>query len=173
MIALDSTELFNLLFTPEEIEEAETQGKIDVAYHEAGHAVVALELRGNRVLAYIERNPNGPSFGERAWTGKCQWWGTSELLEVIGPAVGVAGEIAVLMLRGEWNDESPWRLGPEDFNEIDAKRLSEANVVMALRDAGEILAERWPWVEAIAQALLKEESLTNGMILELIGREAA
>jgi hypothetical protein len=172
-LALDSTEIFPLLLTPEEIQEAEKQDKINVAYHEAGHAVLALELRCDHVRASIERNPNGPSFGEHGWIGNCQYWALADLLEVVAPAIGVAGEVAVLMLKGEWHEAMPWDLGLDAFNETDARSLTEDNVVMALRDASEILEERWSRVEAIAQALLQDEFLTDGMILEIIGREAA
>jgi hypothetical protein len=170
-LALDSTEIFHLLLTPEEIQEAEEQDKINVAYHEAGHAVVALELRCDLVMVHIEPNLNRPSFGEYAWFGKCQWRGKAELLEAIAPAVGVAGEIAVLMLKGEWNEEMPWCLEPEDFNETDAKSLTEDNLVMALRDAAKVLTKRWSRVEAFAQELLEHEYLTNGMAAEIIGKE--
>ncbi len=131
------------------------------AYHEAGHAIVALLLGFSVESAGID--PNG---------GYCIWNETLYVSEDRFPeswaAVNLAGSIAREIATGEpdsgqlTQDELAVRslsMGPEGLEELLGQARSRAE---------EILQNSWPLVQVLARALLKYRRLQGEQIQDII-----
>jgi hypothetical protein len=161
---LASEEAFNLLLTPEEIREEEKQDKIKAAYHEAGHAVVAISLGSNLVRANITPTHTNQPWGERQWIGSCsRMRDPKEAPHVIG----IAGVVAEAILANEWDENFGDYLDLTEISESDAEHLTESNCDEASFRAYHILHRQWDFVVRVADALISEESLTDWQILQM------
>ena len=164
MIALNSPELFGLLVSPAEIEEAKKRDKINAAHHEAGHAVVAILLGSTLVRANITPTHTKQPWGERHWIGSCTR--RSDARDKLH-LIGIAGVIAEAILSNEWHENFGDSLDLSEISESDAEHLTEGNVDEASFRAYHILHWHWDFVIRIAQALIEEESLTDWQIIQL------
>ncbi|CCF84185.1 hypothetical protein NITHO_3180004 [Nitrolancea hollandica Lb] len=131
------------------------------AYHEAGHAIVALLLGFSVESAGIDLNG-----------GYCIWNETLYVSEDRFPeswaAVNLAGSIAREIATGEpdsgqlTQDELAVRslsVGPEGLEELLGQARSRAE---------EILQNSWPLVQVLARALLKYRRLQGEQIQDII-----
>lgn len=131
------------------------------AYHEAGHAIVALLLGFSVESAGIDTNG-----------GYCIWSETLYVSEDRFPeswaAVNLAGSIAREIATGEpdsgqlTQDDLAVRslsVGPEGLEELFDKARSRAE---------EILQDSWPLVQVLAQALLRYRRLQGEQIQDII-----
>lgn len=131
------------------------------AYHEAGHAIVALLLGFSVESAGIDTNG-----------GYCVWNETMYVSEERFPeywaAVNLAGSIAREIATGEpdsgelTQDDLTVRtlsLGPEGLDELLGKARSQAE---------EILQASWPLVKLLARALLQYRRLQGEQIQDII-----
>ncbi len=131
------------------------------AYHEAGHAIVALLLGFSVESAGIDTNG-----------GYCIWNETLYVSEDRFPeswaAVNLAGSIAREIATGE-PDSGPLTqddlavrslsVGPEGLEELLGKARSRAE---------EILQDSWPLVQVLARALLRYRRLQGEQIQDII-----
>lgn len=163
-VALDSPEMFYLLTSPEEIEEAKVSDKIKSAYHEAGHAVVAICLGAKMVRACITPTHTMMPWGERHWIGVCSWIQNSDGAPHV---VGIAGVVAEAILDNTWNEYFGDDLLIEEISDSDAEYLNDANCEEASFRAYHILHRNWAFVIRVADALISDKSLTNWQILQL------
>jgi hypothetical protein len=112
-----------------------------VAYHEAGHAVVAHEL-GLKV-EWIERNKDG--------SGKCHMNKASRYKSALDEAViGAAGGLASGFKFGA----TQHAISPED--RLGFRNLTPKQRITAIERASQILRSHWPDVEALANRLLTD-----------------
>lgn len=142
--------------TPESI--AETTRKF-TAYHEAGHAVVALALGARNVEAWV----NSPCFQ----SGVCHMLATFR--PGMRPVVGVAGKVAEAIMGDGWDEDFSDYHQLGEFSQPDIDAIGDAQLQKVATVAHAILSYQWDFVERIAQALIEKKHLTAREILDLEG----
>ena len=138
-----------------------------VAYHEAGHAIVAIAHGCSVFRTHISVNYEVfKILGERRWEGACKYHNSRPEYE---PLIAAAGIVAELILSGGWS--------PDCWLDIEVSELSEPDSVgihMAERwdecflRTHAILAEKWEIVDRVARALMEWRLLTEEDLLQLV-----
>ncbi len=174
--------------TPIELEAAaraslETPTVWEVAFHEAGHAIVPIDAGRFPELVYINDD-----IADRSHAGRnvfSMWlpsdWASSPLRAVFGPEARLlattllAGHVAEARARGsdhEAQGDREWAQSvldddPEDSDgEALASLMNELNydeavdlLVGARREANAVLGRRWPDVQQLASRLVRDRRL--------------
>ena len=152
-------------FDAEKLRSIEELDKRDAAFHEAGHAIVAIALKSRWVRAWIWKNDTENPLEENTWRGKCTSHNEDPESKAI---IGIAGAVAEAIVKGEWDDCWVFDFCEWDLSASDAEMIEGWDVEHIAEKAHHILMEKWHQVECIASELIKEDSLTDGMILDLI-----
>jgi len=156
-----------------DLSEIQERDKLGAAFHEAGHAAVALALGSASVRAWIAPTGTAKFMEEKTWTGKCSYGNTNNESRAV---IAVAGVVAEAIRGDEWNEnwaEDFW-LSADELSPTDAEGMAGFNFEEIAARAHAILTEGWRLVESIAAALMRDESLTDWQLLQLSkGRELA
>src|SRR5689334_3552764 len=133
----------------------------ETAHHEAGHAVAAYLLGAAPLSLSIERDEEEGSRGycqHEDWPyhwaidglpDSMEWGDRADII------VCLAGPAAAQRFTGRWNAVGGHR--DLEWAEMTASGLDEGRQSVlggSFRSAGEMLAEHWPVVQALAEALL-------------------
>lgn len=148
-----------------DVEALRLLDKERVAYHEAGHAVIALSLHLRFVRLQIEPWHTLIPMDEVFWIGQCSYVGARPEHE---PMLGFAGLIAEFIHWDDWDEDWWLDLELDSISESDAAGIEKsANWGDDSSQVYGILSDKWESVEKIAAALIRDEVLTDRDIWNL------
>lgn len=144
------------------------------AFHEAGHAVVMHVLGHVPMVATIEPNENEGTAGHaRQLYADGLFEGDAEAI-IDYAAMCFAGELARVRAGGNPEEAALGAGSDREDAAEELRRLPTDETQQAREKAARILEERWPAVEAVAEALLYLKTLEGlGEIDGLVDRDCA